>query len=369
MSSTYVHYTSSSLPSDNAFMSRYAASGAVGAVFAEGDDEGDEETLTSPSSPRRGSVPARHFGVPTMAPLPKQIHQSETTPLLSHQHAPVQPIPSPQNNDQISCSEGANSAAVYWQECRTLVKYSLPVYGAYVLEFSLVIASVISIGHLSTTALAASTLGSMSASVTGYSILQGFASTLDTVLPSAWTSDQPRLVGIWSQRMGVVMFVTLIPISAIWLNAEAILLMLRQEPEVARLAAVYLRWALLGLPAYAFNQISRRYFQAQGLFTVPTQVIFVVAPANALLNYLLVWGPEPIRLGFIGAPIASAISFNLISILSLLYGIFWVPRTAWAPFSRRTFTSLGILVQLGLAGVGQVASEWWSWELVGRESD
>ena len=53
MSSTYVHYTSSSLPSDNAFMSRYAASGAVGAVFAEGDDEGDEETLTSPSSPRR----------------------------------------------------------------------------------------------------------------------------------------------------------------------------------------------------------------------------------------------------------------------------------------------------------------------------
>ena len=350
-------------------MSRYAASGAVGAVFAEGDDEGDEETLiTSPSSPRRGSVPARHFGVPTMAPLPKQIHQSETTPLLSHQH-PVQPIPSPQNNDQISCSEGANSAAVYWQECRTLVKYSLPVYGAYVLEFSLVIASVISIGHLSTTALAASTLGSMSASVTGYSILQGFASTLDTVLPSAWTSDQPRLVGIWSQRMGVVMFVTLIPISAIWLNAEAILLMLRQEPEVARLAAIYLRWALLGLPAYAFNQISRRYFQAQGLFTVPTQVIFVVAPANALLNYLLVWGPEPIRLGFIGAPIASAISFNLISILSLLYGIFWVPRTAWAPFSRRTFTSLGILVQLGLAGVGQVASEWWSWELVGRESD
>jgi MATE family multidrug resistance protein len=31
------------------------------------------------------------------------------------------------------------------------------------------------------------------------------------------------------------------------------------------------------------------------------------------------------------------------------------------------FKSLGILVQLGLAGVGQVASEWWSWELVGRE--
>ena len=85
---------------------------------------------------------------------------------------------------------------------------------------------------------------------------------------------------------------------------------------------------------------------------------------NALLNYLLVWGPAPIRLGFIGAPIASAISFNLISLLSLGYGIYFVPKTAWHPLSRRMFTSLGVLVHLGLSGVGQTASEWWAWELV-----
>ena len=82
---------------------------------------------------------------------------------------------------------------------------------------------------------------------------------------------------------------------------------------------------------------------------------------------LQVWGPEPVRLGFIGAPIATAVSFNLISILSIIYGVFYVPKTAWHPLSMRCFTSLGVLVQLGLSGVGQVASEWWSWELVGRE--
>jgi len=90
----------------------------------------------------------------------------------------------------------------------------------------------------------------------------------------------------------------------------------------------------------------------------------IVAPFNALLNYLLVWGPEPIRLGFIGAPIATAISFNLVSILSIIYGIFFVPTTAWYPISRRMFTGLGVIVQLGMSGVGQVASEWWAWELV-----
>lgn len=71
----------------------------------------------------------------------------------------------------------------------------------HILEYSLVVASVVSIGHLSTEALAAITLGSMTASVSGYSIIQGMTSALDTLMPSAWTSTQPELVGLWAQRM------------------------------------------------------------------------------------------------------------------------------------------------------------------------
>lgn len=66
-------------------------------------------------------------------------------------------------------------------------------------------ASVVSIGHISTTALAAITLGSMTANVSGFSIIQGFTSALDTMLPSAWTSSQPQLVGLWAQRMSACM--------------------------------------------------------------------------------------------------------------------------------------------------------------------
>ena len=54
------------------------------------------------------------------------------------------------------------------------------------------------------------------------------------------------------------------PIAIVWADSEAILLALKQDPEVAHLAATYLRWAILGLPAYTFNAISRRYFQSQG---------------------------------------------------------------------------------------------------------
>ena len=75
-------------------------------------------------------------------------------------------------------------------------------HSTQLLEYSLVVVSVISIGHISTTALASITLGSMTATVSGYSVLLGLTSALDTVLPSAWTSNQPQLVGLWAQRMG-----------------------------------------------------------------------------------------------------------------------------------------------------------------------
>jgi MatE len=47
------------------------------------------------------------------------------------------------------------------------------------------------------------------------------------------------------------------PIFFLWFNAESILLFLHQQPDVAHLAAVYLKYASIGLPAYAFNCVSR----------------------------------------------------------------------------------------------------------------
>jgi len=205
----------------------------------------------------------------------------------------------------------------------------------------------------------------MTANISGLSVIQGMSCALDTVLPSAWTSDQPQIVGLWTQRMVVLQLIVLIPIYAIWFNGESLLLMLRQDPDVARFAGIYLKWASLSLPAYSFNCISRRYFQAQGLFDVPARIIAFVAPINILLSYLLVWGPDSIRIGFIGAPIATSISYNLIAIASVLYGVFFVERTAWHPISTRCFSSLGSLARLSVGSVGQVASEWWSWEFVG----
>ncbi|KAG9313749.1 MATE efflux family protein [Chiua virens] len=351
----------SSVPHDYAILAHFAASRdgrrATDETFS--NDEGEEWLRSRTSTQSMKTELYRSFRLsesPVAADPDSEPPPSESTPLL----AP--PIPRIQEHDEV----GEHSAtAVAWEEAKILSKYALPVFGTHVFEHSILMASVISIGHISTIALAAATLGYMTANVSGLSIIQGMASTLDTILPSAWTSGQPQLVGLWTQRMVVLQVILLVPICVIWLNGEALLLALRQEPEVAKLAGVYLQWAVFCLPAYAFNCISRRYFQAQGLFDVPARIITCVAPINALLCYLLVWGPDPIRIGFIGAPIAISISYNLISIASIIYGIFYVEKTAWHPVTTRCFTSLGPLSWLCLGSVGQFASEWWSWELVG----
>lgn len=336
--------TSSSVPQDYSAIA-HLVGGHVDSGSATDDAFGDNEQPYC-----RRPIPTVPVGCIGAAPA----RTSETTPLLA---PPVPRI--------VEDVDGKSFRAIFWEEVKTLLIYSFPVFGTYIFDYSMTITSVIAVGHISTIALAAASLAFMTASVTGFSIIQGMVNTLDTVLPAAWTSDQPQLVGLWTQRMTILVSIILVPVFALWLHAESILLALRQDPEVARLAGIYLMWICLGLPAYSFNYISRRYFQAQGLFTVPARIALVVAPINVLLNYLLVWGPDSIRLGFIGAPIATSISYNLVSILSVIYGIYFVPKTAWHPLSAKAFTHLGFLAKLSAGSVGQVASTWWSWELIG----
>ncbi|KAF5362798.1 hypothetical protein D9757_011004 [Collybiopsis confluens] len=327
-----------------------------------------------------------------------------------------------------------------------------PVFGTHLLEYALLITSVLAVGKLE---LAACTIGSMTANVTAFSIIIGMAGALDTVLPGIWGASAPsrsrgrpksrdsdkiadsRLLGLWCQRMAILYLMLLVPIISLWLNAERILLLLRQDKEVARLAERYLKMLVYGLPAFAFNTIAKRYFQAQGLFSVPTKIGTVVAGVNVLLTGLLVYYPSPLpralapylHLGFDGASLSTAISYNLVAIGSAIWA--WkiesqrrglrealenendvqachsatptlnedstapntavssaeaspakiqapkhsaapMPeiRSAWHPLSSRALhpTGLSTLLTLGLGGVGQTASEWWAWELVGLAS-
>ncbi|KAF9508146.1 hypothetical protein BS47DRAFT_1377777 [Hydnum rufescens UP504] len=382
MSSTYMHYNSgpASLPNDYAILSQYLSSqrpsdsgleSTGDEDLPETEDEAEHEVNCLSGEAVGSGVRKASFGGHSMRSPHWKAPEQE--PLLAD-------IPRIDEDWDVVSQDGADTWALWIQEGSIIARYTLPVFGTHLLEYSLSMVSVISIGHLGTTQLAAATLGSMTSSVTGLSIILGFVSALDSLLPQAWTTN-PSLVGLWSQRMTLLMIITLIPIFLTWFNAEYILIFLHQDPEIAHLAGIYLRWLSIGLPAYAFNAVARRYLQSQGLLHVPTAIVLIVAPLMCsstgslvcsffiTLRFILKfsismgtgWGATWLH----RSPLATGLSFNLIALCTLIYAVAFAPRVAWHPIGRASFKNLGILVQLGLASVGQLASEWWSWELVG----
>ncbi|PKI83821.1 hypothetical protein MVES1_002326 [Malassezia vespertilionis] len=256
---------------------------------------------------------------------------------------------------------------IIYRELALLSRYTASIWATHLLELSLSMVSVFSLGHLGTLELAAASLAGMTANVTGFSMISGLVCALDTLLPATYVR-QPRYMGLWTQRVGVVVFCVIPLIILLWLNAERGLLLLGQDPEIAHLARQFLAVLAIGLPGHAVFELCRRFLQAQGMMHAPTVVLLVVSPINAVANYLLVWGPHKMRFGFLGAPMASAISMWLMAVLCMLQCALVAHKNGtWGGWSYKAFDPAGlrVCVALGFAGVLSLASEWWAWEIVG----
>ena len=126
---------------------------------------------------------------------------------------------------------------------------------------------IFAIGHASddATGLAAVALGGMFCIVTGLAPAFGMATAADTLSSQAFGRDpKSPLVGIILQQSILILGVLGIPIAIVWANAEAILLLCGQDPEVAYLAGTYCRLLLPGLPAVLIFESLKKYTQAQG---------------------------------------------------------------------------------------------------------
>lgn len=111
-----------------------------------------------------------------------------------------------------------------WQrEAKTIAKYSRSLVVTFVLQYSLTVASIFTVGHLGKVELGAVSLASMTANITGYAIYQGLATSLDTLCAQAYGSGRKQLVGLQLQRMVWFLWALTIPIGIVWLSAEKIL--------------------------------------------------------------------------------------------------------------------------------------------------
>lgn len=178
----------------------------------------------------------------------------------------------------------------------------------------------------------------MTANITCYAPIQGLATSLDTLCAQAYGSGHKHLVGLQLQRMTYFLLLLIMPVIVVWHYAEGILASMIPERRSAELAAIYLRVAIFGTPAFVFFEGGKRFVQAQGLFHATTYVLAIAAPFNILLNYLLVW---KLGFGYVGAPMAVVATQWLMPILLLLYVRFVDGSQCWGGFTKRALYNWG----------------------------
>jgi len=229
------------------------------------------------------------------------------------------------------------------------MKLGLPLVGANVAAFSIHMTDAIMLGWYSVTSLAAATVASGLWFV-AFIVGAGFGRAVTPMVAQAIElGDETRArrvtrMALWlSAIYGALLIVP-------FMYGEAMLMAMGQEPAVAAQGGLYLRIAVLGMfPAMA-GQVMRSYLGALELTGFQMWITLVALPANALVNYALIFGnlgaPE---LGIEGAAIASVV-IQILQMVALM--IYVQVKKPEAELFRRIWKSdneaMGQVFRLGL---------------------
>ena len=269
-----------------------SSAGRGGSSLLRDQDNYQEEAPSNTLPTRKSSLnpPRASRTACSMAPSCLIDEPSEHTALLKDadadtSQATFRKVSIAKDWDEI---EGKSRTA-WGAEFLVLSKYSLPLILTCVLQYSLTGASVIAVGHLGKTELAAVSLAIMTSNVTGYCAYAGLATSLDTLCAQAYGSGKPHLVGLQVQRMVYFLWLITLPVAAMWFSGTQILLWITPDRECAELAGLFLKVLILGAPGFATFEAGKRFVQAQGLFNANLYVLLICAPLNAFMNWLFVW--------------------------------------------------------------------------------
>jgi MATE family multidrug resistance protein len=248
-------------------------------------------------------------------------------------------------------------------EMRKLASLALPVIGAQVGTMLMGTVDTIMVARLSVEALAAAAMAN--AWIYGCLLFgQGVVLGIDPIVTQAHGAGHAERVALTFQRGVVLALAISLPISALWLHTERVLLALGQEPQLARLADDYTRVQIPSIAAFFVYIALRQYLQARELVRPAMWVILVGNLFNALANWTLIFGELGFpALGLVGAGVATALSrvFVLLGLVVWVW-VFSLHRGAWVAWSRRVFElpALGRLLALGLPVALQMSLEIWA---------
>ncbi|CAH1448956.1 unnamed protein product [Lactuca virosa] len=249
-----------------------------------------------------------------------------------------------------------------FHETKALFKLSSPIALTALILYTRSIISILFLGHLGETELAAGSLAIAFANITGYSVLSGLALGMEPLCSQAFGARRLKVLSVTLHRTVIFLLVVCFPIAVLWLNTSRILIYLHQDHNIARVARTYLVFTLPDLVSNSFIHPTRIYLRTQGI-TFPLTIASLIGTLLQLpMNYLLVFR---FRLGVVGIATASSLS-NFVVLVAVVSYVWWtgLHLPTWSTPTRKCLSGWGPLVRLAAPSCVSVCLEWWWYEII-----
>ncbi|XP_054790890.1 protein DETOXIFICATION 16-like [Prosopis cineraria] len=237
-----------------------------------------------------------------------------------------------------------------------------PMIAVSLFMYSLQLTSLMFAGHLGELTLSGASMATSFLNATGFMVLMGMASALDTFCGQSYGAEQYHMLGIHMQRGMLVILLVAVAQSIILANLRPILVALHQDHNIAKEAGVYARYMIPSLFAYGLLQCNIKFLQNQNIVFPMVLTTGISSLIHVLFCWVLVLKAE---LGIKGAAIAFCIS-NWISLLLLALYIKYSSscKRTWTGFSRESFHNIPQFFRLALPSALMICLEAWTFELM-----
>ncbi|KAJ4830272.1 hypothetical protein Tsubulata_039337 [Turnera subulata] len=210
-------------------------------------------------------------------------------------------------------TEGPVTWDVLFQEVKRLAYVAGPMVATFITLLLLQFISMTMVGHLGELALSSTAIAISLANITGFSLLNGMASALETLCGQAFGARQYRKLG--NQTYGAIFSLTLVclGLSVIWINIGKLLILIGQDPIIAHEAGKFTTCLIPSLVAYATFQPLLRFYQTQSVIIPMLLCSYVTLTLHIPLSWFLVYKSG---LNHLGGALAIGIS-NWLNVIFL----------------------------------------------------
>ncbi|XP_066520445.1 multidrug and toxin extrusion protein 1 [Hoplias malabaricus] len=246
-------------------------------------------------------------------------------------------------------------------EVKELSALALPVFLSYIMVYLISFVSTVFCGHLGSTELDGVALAIAIINVSSVAVGYGLASACDTLISQTFGSGNLQRVGVIVQRGLIILLLACFPCWAILINTESILLMVKQNPEVAKLSQMYVKIFMPALPALFLFIIESTYLQNQGIIWPLVITGGIANVLNALSNYIFLF---ILDLGVTGSAAANTVSQYLMAIvLSIYIRCRGLHKDTWHGWTMECLQEWDTFFHLAIPGMLMLCAEWWTYEL------